>query len=208
MSPGARACALTLLLALAACQAQREPAAEQVGAVQATHPSSPDTAVQATDSGPPAAARQDTSFAGTSEPIHRAGHSAPPVAVLRAVRTAAHSGFDRVVFEFAVGPLPGYDVAYVDGAVYACGSGDAVSVAGATRLSVRLQPAQAHDDSGNVTIADRRRTLAMPALKELTIICDFEAQVEWVLGLTGRTPYRVLELEQPPRLVLDVRHRE
>jgi hypothetical protein len=71
---------------------------------------------------------------------------------------------------------------------------------------VRLDPARAHDDSGNVTIADRQRMLALPVLKRLLIICDFEAQVEWVLGVAARTPYRVSELSGPPRLVLDVRH--
>ncbi len=80
-------------------------------------------------------------------------------------------------------------------------------MAGASRLSVRLEPARAHDDTGSATIVDRRRTPALPALKELTIICDFEAQVEWVLGLTARTPYRVMELSGPTRLVVDVRHR-
>jgi hypothetical protein len=48
--------------------------------------------------------------------------------------------------------------------------------------------------------------MALPVLKELTIICDFEAQVEWVVGLAARTPYRIAELSEPPRLVLDVRH--
>ncbi len=202
MSRRARAYALTLLLALSACQPQREPSAEQVGAVEAR--SSPDIAASVTDSSPPVAP-QDTSFAGTTEPIHRDGPSAPPVATLRAVRTAAHAGFDRVVFEFGEGPLPGYLVSYVDD-IYACGSGDAVTVAGASRMSVRLEPARAHDDIGNVTIAERRRRPALPALKELTIVCDFEAQVEWALGLVAQTPYRVMELATPPRLVLDIRH--
>jgi hypothetical protein len=45
-------------------------------------------------------------------------------------------------------------------------------------------------------------------LKELKLICDFEGQVEWLLGLAARNGYRVLELTEPPRLVVDVRHRE
>ncbi len=196
--------ALTLLLGLGACQAQREPSAEPVDDARAT--SAPDTAASVADSHP-AAVAQDTTFAGTTEPILRAGPSPPPVTILRAVRAAAHAGHDRVVFEFGAGPLPGYQVAYVDGAVHACGSGDEVKVAGAARLSVRLQPARAHDDTGNVTIAERRRRPALPALKEMTIICDFEAQVEWAFGLAARTPYRVIELAEPTRLVLDIRHR-
>lgn len=203
MSRRGLACALTLHLALGACQSQREPSVERVG-VETRRATSSDTAAS-----PPDTSRstlpQDTIFSGTLEPIQRSGPSAPPVAILRAVRSAAHAGYDRVVFEFEEGPLPGYHIAYVDD-VYACGSGDVVNVAGASRLTVRLQPARAHDDSGNVTIAERRRRPALTTLKELTITCDFEAQVEWALGLAAKTPYRVLELKTPPRLVLDIRH--
>lgn len=203
MSRRALLCALTLPLALGACQSQREPSVEQVGGAT-RRPSSADTAASIPDSSR-SAPPQDTTFTGTLNPIQRAGPTAPPVMTLRAVRTAAHAGYDRVVFEFGEGPLPGYYVSYVDD-VYACGSGDAVKVAGASRLSVRLQPAQAHDDSGDVTIVERRRRPALPTLRELTITCDFEAQVEWALGLAAQTPYRILELEAPPRLVLDIRH--
>ncbi len=203
MSRRALLCALALQLALGTCQSQREPSVEQVGA-GVRRPSSADTAASIPDSSR-SAPSQDTTFTGTLQPIQRSGPSAPPVMILRAVRTAAHAGYDRVVFEFGEGPLPGYHVSYVDD-VYACGSGDAVNVAGASRLTVRLQPARAHDDSGNVTVADRRRRPALPTLRELTITCDFEALVEWALGLTGQTPYRVIELEAPPRLVLDIQH--
>lgn len=147
----------------------------------------------------------DTGFVGTTEPIHRS-RSAPPVATLSEVRAAEHPEYDRVVFEFANVPLPGYHVEYATGPVYQCGSGDEVSVPGAAKLIVRLEPARAHDDRGNVTIAERQRVLALPNIERLLMICDFEAQVEWVLGLAARTPYRVSELSAPPRLVVDVRH--
>ncbi len=216
------ASALAVLLAVGACQGQRPPSDERPAAdTQATAPAVGQATAQPSDSGleaanapaalpdtsrAPAPAGQDTAFTGTMEPIHRA-RSAPPVTILREVRAAAHAGFDRVVFEFAAGPLPGYHVEYAAGPVYQCGSGDEVSVAGEATLTVRLDAAQAHDDQGNATIEERRRVLTLPALKELMIICDFEAQVEWVAGLAARTPYRVAELSEPPRLVVDVQHR-
>ena len=216
------ACALAVLLTVGACQGQRPPSDERPAAdTQATAPAVGQVTVKPADSGieaanapaalpdtsrAPAPAGQDTAFVGTMEPIHRP-RSAPPVAILREVRAAAHVGFDRVVFEFAAGPLPGYHVEYTAGPVYQCGSGDEVSVAGGASLTVRLDAAQAHDDQGNATIKERRRVLTLPAVKELTIICDFEAQVEWVAGLVAQTPYRVAELSEPPRLVVDVQHR-
>ncbi|MBA4159064.1 MAG: hypothetical protein H0X65_16535, partial [Gemmatimonadetes bacterium] len=45
-----------------------------------------------------------------------------------------------------------------------------------------------------------------PVLKQLTLICDFEAQVEWVLGVSSPNRFRVIELHEPARLVVDVRH--
>jgi hypothetical protein len=38
----------------------------------------------------------------------------------------------------------------------------------------------------------------------MTLICDFEGQVEWVLGIAAPAAYRVSELTGPARLVLDV----
>lgn len=218
---------LAMLLALGACQGERSQSAEQpeagtpdtAPAAEATaQPEAAGSEVARADTGDladrpppdtagldPQAAEQDAAFVGTTEPISRR-RSAPPVATLREVRAAAHAGYDRVVFEFAAGPLPGYHVEYADGAVHQCGSGDEVSVASAATLAVRLEPARAHDDQGNVTIEERQRVLALPVVRELMIICDFEAQVEWVAGLAGRKPYRVMELSEPPRLVLDLRY--
>ena len=158
----------------------------------------------------PAPPAQDTTpppppFQGTTAAIDKPG-AAPPVYVLRAVRVGAQAGFDRVVFEFAGDTTPGYRVEYADPPARECGSGNEVSVMGGALLIVRLRPAKAHDDRGNVTIAERARAPALPAVKEMKLICDFEAQVEWALGVAGRTPYRVLELRGPPRLVLDLRH--
>jgi hypothetical protein len=219
------ASALAMVLALGACQRERTQSADQpaTGAPDTAPASemtaqpeaagsevaeadtediagrrSPDTS----GSGPQEVA-QDTAFEGTTEPIVRR-RSAPPVGTLREVRAAAHAAYDRVVFEFAAGPLPGYHIEYAEGTVHQCGSGDEVSVASAATLVVRLEPARAHDDQGNVTIAERRRVLALPVVRELMIICDFEAQVEWLAGLAARKPYRVMELSEPPRLVIDL----
>jgi hypothetical protein len=71
---------------------------------------------------------------------------------------------------------------------------------------VRFEPAQAHDERGNPLPPARHSTPALPSVRELTLICDFEGQVEWVLGVAARTPYRISELSGPARLVLDVKH--
>jgi hypothetical protein len=126
--------------------------------------------------------------------------------VLESVRTARNEGFDRVVFEFQSGRIPGYRVEYVDRPVRQCGSGQVVPLRGDAWLRIRLEPSQAHDDRGRPTVQDRARTADLPMLRELRLICDYEGQVEWVLGMAAPNPFRVVELNSPARLVVDVRH--
>jgi hypothetical protein len=131
-------------------------------------------------------------------------------AILRDVRSAAHDEFDRVVFDFGGGRVPGYHIEYIDRPVRQCGSGEPMQVAGDGWLRVRLEPARAHefrdDTLVTVTVTDRNRTLTLDNLRQLVLTCDFEAQVEWVLGVRSPARYRVMELANPARLVVDVRH--
>lgn len=124
---------------------------------------------------------------------------------LREVRSARNEGFDRVVFQFDGEQVPGYHLEYVDKPVIKCGSGEPTTVAGQGWLQVRLQPAQAHENA-QVTVAERERKPALPVLEELELTCDFEADVTWVLGVRKPNKYRVLELQGPTRLVVDVQH--
>jgi hypothetical protein len=124
---------------------------------------------------------------------------------LREVRSARNEGFDRVVFQFDGDQVPGYHIEYIDKPVLKCGSGDPTAVAGQGWLQVRIQPAQAHENA-QVTVAERERKPELPVLQELELTCDFEADVTWVLGVRSPNKYRVLELHQPTRLVVDIQH--
>ena len=143
-------------------------------------------------------------FEGTAGIIEQRRDGVAP-GLLRDVRTARHEGFDRVVFEFEGNGVPGYHVEYVDRPVRQCGSGEPVPVAGDAWLQVRITPANAHTDAGRPTITERERNLDLPNLKEIELICDFEAEVSWVLGVASPNRYRVLELSNPPRLVVDIK---
>src|SRR3989454_4158254 len=156
-----------------------------------------------------AAALQDTGFAGTTAPVHRARPIQPgvPPALLRAVETSSGPGYDRVVFEFAGDSVPGYHVEYMTAPVRRCGSGNPVALAGAGRLVVRFEPARAHDEQGNPSPAERERATGLPTLKDMKLVCDFEGQVEWVLGVAAAAPYRVSETTAPARVVVDIRRR-
>jgi hypothetical protein len=208
---------LLLGLALAACASEPEPAAD---APPAPAPAPPADSGLAGDT----AAASDAPLAGDSilvgdpptwvpGPLH-----APPsdwtvgivdvqreahTALLRAVREGTHEGFVRVVFEFDA-RVPGYHVEYVDRPVRQCGSGEPVPIEGDAWLAVRLRPAAAHTEAGAPTVTERDRRPGDDLLRQLTLTCDFEADVTWVLGLAAPNGYRMAELRGPPRLVLDV----
>jgi hypothetical protein len=124
---------------------------------------------------------------------------------LRGVRAASNpEGFDRMVLDFGADPVPGWHTTYSARPALSCGSGEPVQVEGQRWLRVRLQTAQAHDEQGQPTVRQRRLPLGMPMLRELAIACDFEGEVEVVLGVSAANPYRVMELANPTRLVIDV----
>lgn len=128
------------------------------------------------------------------------------VGTLVAVRTARHAGYDRIVFELREDELPNYHVEYIDRPVRACGSGEEVPLAGDGWLEIRLEPANAHEETGTPTIRERNRAPALSNLRELKQTCDFEAVVSWVAGVQRPNPYRVLELPSPTRLIIDIQH--
>ena len=103
--------------------------------------------------------------------------------------------------------MPGYHIAYIDRPVRSCGSGEVVPLPGDGWLEVRMQPAAAHTEAGEPTIARRVHPLTLPNLKQLSLTCDFEADVTWVAGVLSPNDFRVSELKGPSRLVVDIRHR-
>ena len=129
--------------------------------------------------------------------------SAPTTPVLVAVRAAHRDGVDRVVFEFRGGLPAKREVDYVD-RLFADGSGRRVRVAGQALLRVRFERAQAHTDDGSPTAAPRRVAYALPNVMTAVRAGDFEAVTTYGLGLAKRTPVRVMTLQAPPRVVVEV----
>ncbi len=127
-------------------------------------------------------------------------------AVLKEVRTAGHNGYDRVVFEFEGAEMPGYHVEYIDKPVRQCGSGNPVNLKGDGWLEIRFYPANAHTEEGKPTVENRELVPNHKIIKELKSTCDFEADVTWVLGVASPNKYRVLELKNPTRLAVDIKH--
>lgn len=144
-------------------------------------------------------------FAGTVG-ITQKKYEMKSVAVLKAVRTSQHEGFDRAVFEFEMAEMPGYHIEYIDKPAHQCGSGDAVNLKGDGWLEIRFYPANAHTEEGKPTVENREFAPHHKIIKELKLTCDFEADVTWVLGVASPNEYRILELKNPTRLAVDIKH--
>jgi hypothetical protein len=144
-------------------------------------------------------------FAGTTAVIEKKRALRAP-ATLVAVRAASHAQFDRIVFEFGGPDLPGYHVRYTRQPLQQCGSGENESLDWPGRLVMRFTPARAHTEAGAITVRDRRRRLELAVLRELKVICDAESDLEWAIGLAEPNAYRVLELRNPARILIDIKH--
>jgi hypothetical protein len=141
----------------------------------------------------------------TTGVVERSAPAAAGVTTLREVRAGRNQDFDRVVVDFGEDPVPAYRVEYAVLPVRSCGSGEPVALEGGAALLVRMHMAQAHDESGQVTVRPDIRA-GMPVLRQVTLACDFEGEVVMALGVTAARQYHVLVESAPNRLIVDVRH--
>jgi hypothetical protein len=120
------------------------------------------------------------------------------------LRFATHENFDRVVIDINR-RSPGYRIGY-NARHYYEGSGDRVPIRGG--LWISLSPAYAHNKDGDSVYGGPR--LVRPgfeALKGIAFTGDFEGQVTFAFGLEPRrSPYRVMRLHDPERIVIDFKH--
>jgi hypothetical protein len=123
-----------------------------------------------------------------------------------AVRVARQTGADRIVFEFSE-RVPGYKVGYSPKPVVGT-SGKELPLAGSAALVVRMEQASGVDLSAGFrqTYPGPNRVAAagIQQVLEVAQVEDFEGVLTWAAGLKAEAPFRVLALESPSRLVIDV----
>lgn len=119
------------------------------------------------------------------------------------VRVGEHEDFDRIVLEFSgAGPL-GWQVNYVDEAVLE-GSGDVVTLSGDEILVVvahyNLWPAPDYYSGPR-----RFEPQDAGSISDIFVGGTFEGYTQMFAGIEGSpVPFRVFELTNPSRLVVDV----
>jgi hypothetical protein len=121
------------------------------------------------------------------------------------VRVGRHPTYDRVVIDFS-GPISGYRIERVTRLVQDA-SGAVVRLPGTDKVLIRLTPAVAHSATGQSLYAGPNRAVYdMPALRGVAFVGDHEGVVSVGLGVDNLTDVRVLELDEPGRLVIDLHH--
>ena len=159
----------------------------------------------ATAAGGISAAHADPGLPGASTADVQAEPSAG-MAHLTAVRMAGHDSFDRLVLEFA-DHVPGYTVGYRPLPAREDASGFEIPLPGAgTVLQISLIPATAAGWGGGPQTYSGPWDLTANtgSITEFKSAGDFEAMLTWVAGVRTQQPFRVLVLDGPPRLVVDV----
>jgi hypothetical protein len=205
--------AALLGLGLAACSSDN---GDKTPTPQSTSPAAtstrpPGTAVPGTTATvPPVDGTVDPLGFGSTDPVHVKSNPDPigGVTVLKDVRVGGHpeqGGWDRVVFEFD-GGLPEADVEYKPAAsILSCGPGQPVPVQGQAILAVRLFPSDSHNQQGQLTI--KSQDIAGPGNEVLQVkqYCDFEAVNQWAIGARAMQRFKVTTLQNPTRLVIDIK---
>jgi hypothetical protein len=122
------------------------------------------------------------------------------------VRVGTHDGYDRVVFEFEQG-TPELTLDRAEPPFTADGSGLPIDVDGTSFLGLVMRGGTKQTDAGTSSY-DGSTDISpdFPALVHLIEGGDFERQSTWYLGLSGESCVRVLLLDAPPRLVIDIEH--
>lgn len=202
--------AVILVILISGCGDGDNPSATQTPApTEPTGPSTPAGTPPATGTPSPTTPISPTQtpvpFTATS-PVDVKGNVST-AAVLTAVRVGSHTeegGFDRIVFEFK-DALPDATVEYSGGPILGCASGLPVAVQGQAFMTVRLSPANAHDENGQSTADISQANGTGQEILDVESTCDFEAVVGWAIGLAAQQPFRVTTLTEPSRLVIDIK---
>lgn len=120
------------------------------------------------------------------------------------VRTAAHEGYERVVFEMSGADVPGFRVEYVPAAIDS-GKGNEIDVAGDATLQVVLTGFR-YPEEGETGWLEPGRVAGTGTahVAEVVVAGIFEGQDQAFVGLDAQVPFRAFTLENPARVVVDV----
>lgn len=120
-------------------------------------------------------------------------------------------GFDRflVTFRSDAPAFPGYSLDYADSPATDCAADPSESSFdsdGEAYLKLTISAVRGHEDDGTNTSGPRTIRGGSEHVMAAHKTCDFEGVAEWVFDLSARHAYRIMELQGPSRLLIDIQH--
>jgi len=115
-------------------------------------------------------------------------------AVLTSVQSGSLEGYDRIVFTFSGRNVPSYVMSYQ-------GEGNKQTIVFDIRFGARsTRP------NGKASFVQHQPVLNYPTVKALSQAKAGEESTSWMATLSHASDYRVTELSQPPRVIIDFKH--
>ena len=132
-----------------------------------------------------------TAFDGSTAPTE-----GPATATGTALLTDVQVAPGQVTFTFREG-TPGYRVGYTSDPITQDASGEPVAVEGDAHLTVRFEPSSGYDMEAEAeSYTGPERVPGEDPITEVVRTGDFEAVLNWVIGLDAERAYRV-EVDAP-----------
>ena len=147
--------------------------------------------------------------AWTIKDVTRAHNSSDKASYVKQVRAGKQKDFDRVVFEFE-GPFPNYLVQYLKSPFYESEAGrERIRQPGTAFLQVEFFLIPTEEKQVNLSKAGDfipKRRLSFLSVQSVREKVLFEGFYDFLIGVRTRKAFRVSELSNPARLVIDVQH--
>ena len=128
-------------------------------------------------------------------------------------RLGAHFDFDRFVLEFdpnlssdIAGPPDSYSIQWVSQPPIQFGSGQPIEVGGTEYLEILIHAYAYSRTSIPSEYAGPTKVQARGTLNVIEAVFggEVEGKMVWAIGANNQTGFRVLEIPDPPRLVIDI----
>jgi len=128
-------------------------------------------------------------------------------------RLGAHSEFDRFVLEFEPnptsaigGPPDSYSIQWASQPPIQFGSGQEIEIAGTEYLEILLHGYAYSRGTVPSEYAGPTEVQARGTINVIEAVFggEVEGKMVWAIGVNNQTGFRVLEISDPPRLVIDI----
>jgi hypothetical protein len=137
----------------------------------------------------------------TSKLVLRQNKESQETAYLKEVRVAKNKGFDRVVFEF-LGDIPHYRIEYIEPPIINTADQE-IKVSGNFFVRIIIHSLPYPEDEKFPEAKIPTGKLNFPVISEVREIEWFEGDRELAVGLKAKKLYRVRQLKNPTRLIID-----